>query len=250
MIQLDSSKPNTKSRRMPHRTSVSSRVAPWLSALLYPLAHYLVLPAYFRNIDVTGQGNLPQSGTIILAPTHRARWDPILVAYLTGRRVTGRDPRFMTSENETTGLQGWLVRRLGAFPVDMTRAGISSLRHVVDLLLHREMLVLFPEGNTFFTKRNIEKSNPDPEQLYPIKPGLGRLAMQAEEQRPDLDIHIVPMSIRYSTGTPTWRCDVRVRIGESIEARDYFNGSVKKSAKKLTAQLRERLDILHGVRER
>ncbi|WP_017662336.1 lysophospholipid acyltransferase family protein [Baaleninema simplex] len=245
MTQLNLPEKHTKTSKTHHSNSVSSRVSPWLSAILYPLAHYVVLPAYFRHIDVRGQENLPQSGTVILAPTHRSRWDPILVAYLAGRRVTGRDPRFMTSANETKGVQGWIVRRLGAFPVNLNRVDIASLRHGIDLLLQQEMLVIFPEANIFFVKRNIEKSNPDPEQIYRMKPGLGRLAMQVLEQHPDTEIHVVPISLRYSTGTPKWRCDVRVRIAEAMDVNDYFDGAPKRSAKRLMADLQDRLKVLH-----
>ncbi|MGC9503583.1 lysophospholipid acyltransferase family protein [Baaleninema sp.] len=248
MTQLDLSEKHTKTRKHHHSDAVSSRVSPWLRAIVYPLAHYVVLPTYFHSIDVRGQENLPKSGTVILAPTHRSRWDPILVAYLTGYRVTQRDPRFMTSANETTGIQGWIVRRLGAFPVNLNRVGIGSLRHGLELLLQQKMLVLFTEGNLFFIQKNIEKTNPDPEEIYPMKPGLGRLTMQVIEQNPNTDIRIVPMSLRYSTGTPTWRCDVRVRIGEALDPKAYFDGAPKRSAKRLMAALKERLEILHEVR--
>lgn len=247
MTQTDSSVQTSRSRDR-RSSTVSSRVAPWLAAILYPLAHYIVLPLYFRRIRVTGQEHVPESGATILAPTHRARWDPIVVAYLAGRRTTGRDPRFMTSANETEGLQGWLVRRLGAFPVDLTRAGIGSLRHGVELLLDRQMLAIFPEGNTFFIQRNIKKTNPDPDRIYPMKPGLGRLAVQAERQGDDLNLCIVPMSLRYSSGTPRWRCEVSVQIGEAIAVAPHVaeNKGSKQAAKSLMEMVRSRLETLHG----
>ncbi|NMG57286.1 1-acyl-sn-glycerol-3-phosphate acyltransferase [Geitlerinema sp. P-1104] len=234
-------------------TSVSSKVSPWLTAILYPLARYLVLPLYFRHIEIQGQQNLPQSGAIILAPTHRSRWDPILVAHSAGYPVSGKHPHFMTSANETEGLQGLLVRRLGAFPVDLGRAGIGSLRHGLELLLKQQMLVIFPEGNVFFIKRNREQSHPDPEQVYPIKPGLGRLAIQAaRSDRPSnptngaSGLHIIPISLRYSSGTPRFRCDVSIEIGQAIGVQPYLNeGSSKQAAKSLMAHVKSALAELH-----
>lgn len=248
-------------------TSVSSQVSPWLTAILYPLARHLVLPSYFRHIHISGQDNLPQSGATILAPTHRSRWDPILVAYAAGYPVTGKHPHFMTSANETQGIQGWIVRRLGAFPVDLGRAGIGSLRHGLELLIHQQTLVIFPEGNVFFIKRNLEKCQPAPEQVYAMKPGLGRLAIQAVrsqgnresgEQDSGADHHsptaesgqprlrIVPISIRYSSGTPTFRCDVSVCIGEAIAVHpDLDAASAKQAAKALMAQVKSALVALH-----
>ena len=234
-------------------TSVSSKVSPWLTAILYPLARYLVLPLYFRHIQIQGQQHLPQSGAIILAPTHRSRWDPILVAHSAGYPVTGKHPHFMTSANETEGLQGLLVRRLGAFPVDLGRAGIGSLRHGLELLRKQHMLVIFPEGNIFFIKRNREPSQPDPEQVYPMKPGLGRLAVQAARSDRPSDLasgnsrlHIVPISLRYSSGTPSFRCDVSIEIGEAIAVQPYLNdGSSKQAAKALMTRVKSALVDLH-----
>ena len=55
----------------------------------------------------------------------------------------------MVLEEQTKGLQGWFVRRLGGFPVDRDRPSISTIRHRVELLPNKEMLVLFPEGHIF-----------------------------------------------------------------------------------------------------
>ncbi len=236
-----------------HSSSVSSRVSPGLTAILYPLARYLVLPLYFRRVEITGQENLPQSGSIILAPTHRSRWDPILVAHAAGYPVSGKHPHFMTSANETEGLQGLIVRRLGAFPVDLGRAGIGSLRHGLELLIHQQILVIFPEGNVFFVKRNLEKCQPDPEAVYSMKPGLGRLAIQAARSDRPSDstaeasgLHIVPISLRYSSGTPKFRCDVSILIGEAIAVKPYLDeGSSKKAAKSLMARVKSALAALH-----
>ena len=72
--------------------SITSHVAGWLKSIVYPVARYGLLPFYFSRIEVTGQENLPPEGAVILAPTHRARWDAFVVPYATGPYITGRDP--------------------------------------------------------------------------------------------------------------------------------------------------------------
>ncbi len=62
----------------------------------------LALPAFFSAIKVVGRENLPSSGPLLLAPTHRARWDALLLPLAAGRRVTGRDCRFMVTLDEIT----------------------------------------------------------------------------------------------------------------------------------------------------
>jgi 1-acyl-sn-glycerol-3-phosphate acyltransferase len=206
--------------------AVQSRFSPWLTPIVYFLGCWFVLPAYFR-IRITGQENIPKDGPVILAPTHRSRWDALLVPYAAGRFASGRDIHFMVTSDEVKGFQGWLIRRLGGFPVNPRNPGIGSLRHGVEVLQNREMMVIFPEGGIFRDK-----------ELHPLKPGLGRLAIQAGVSQPNLDVKIVPINLDYSQPLPKWGCKVSVTIGEPIEVSKYLQGNVKQNAQVLTDELR------------
>lgn len=204
----------------------TSQISPWLSPLMYFLGGHVVLPFFFGEIKVTGQENLPQTGPVILAPTHRTRWDSLVLSYAAGRCVTGRDLRFMVTITECQGLQGWFVRRLGGFSVDPQRPSITTLRHSIELLESGEMLVIFPEGNIF------RDTN-----LHPLKPGIARLALSAESSHPGLGIKIIPININYSEPCPTWGTNVSLHIGTAINLADYTNRSLKQDAKRLTGDL-------------
>ena len=159
MIQLESreyTQAMKKSAEHTPETSTSAKVVPvtsrvchWLTSVIYPLGRRIVIPFYFRQLKVTGQENIPKTGSVILAPTHRSRWDALLIPYAAGKPVTGRDLRFMVSEDEVKGIQGWFIRRMGGFPVNTRHPGIGSIRHSVELLRNGEALVMFPEGNIF-----------------------------------------------------------------------------------------------------
>jgi 1-acyl-sn-glycerol-3-phosphate acyltransferase len=226
-IAIDSSK-SSLVKPMPAKVaSNTSRVSPWLTSLLYPLGHYAILPFYFGQIEVTGQEHLPLDGPVILAPTHRSRWDALMMPYSTGQKVTGRDLRFMVTADEVKGVQGWFIRHLGGFAVDLRHPAISSLRYGVELLLDKQMLVIFPEGGIF-----------QDGEVHPIKPGLARLAIQAESSKPGLGVKIVPMSIRYRPRIPRWGSQVQIAIGSPLSVMDYAkSGSTKKEARLLTADL-------------
>ncbi|GAB1539086.1 1-acyl-sn-glycerol-3-phosphate acyltransferase [Scytonema sp. NUACC21] len=214
--------------------STTSGVSPWLSPLAYLLGRHAVLPLFFGRIRITGQENLPKTGPIILAPTHRARWDALIVPYVAGRYVTGRDLRFMVTITECQGLQGWIVRHMGGFPVDPQRPSITTLRHGVDLLQSGQALVIFPEGGIFRDGK-----------VHPLKPGIARLALSAESGYPGLGVKIVPLSINYSQPYPSWGTDVIVNIGVPIEVKDYTQGSVKQEAKRLTSDITKTLQKLN-----
>ncbi|MEP0913812.1 1-acyl-sn-glycerol-3-phosphate acyltransferase [Leptolyngbya sp. GB1-A1] len=215
-------------------TTIRSRISPWLTPLVYPLGCWFVLPNYFR-IDITGQENLPLEGPVILAPTHRSRWDALLIPYAAGRFVTGRDIRFMVTADEVKGLQGWMIQRLGGFPVNPRQPAIASLRFGVEVLHNREMMVIFPEGGIFRDH-----------QVHPLKPGLARLALQAEGNQPGLGVKIVPIHLEYGQEFPTWGCPVKIAIGKPLEVNQYGQGNVKQRAQNLTQDLENSLRQLGG----
>lgn len=212
---------------------VPSQFTPWLLTIAYPLGRFGLFPAYFGQVEVTGQENLPRSGPVILAPTHRSRWDAVMVPFAAGHHITKRHLRFMVSADEVTGLQGWFIRRMGGFPINTNRPAIASLRHGVELLAQGETLVIFPEGNIFREPH-----------VQPLKPGLARLAIQAETSHPHLDVNIVPMSIRYSDPLVPWRCKAQVHIGAPLSVIDYCTGHSKQDAKSLTSALQTAMERL------
>lgn len=241
MIQLDSplhtSLPTVDTTSETGNTtklvSYTSRVSPWLTPFVYFLGRKLVFPFYFGQISITGQSNLPTSGPVILAPTHRSYWDSLLVASATGRGVTGRHPRFMVSVDHCKGIKGWFIERLGGFPVDTKRPAITTLRHGVEILQQGEMLVIFPEGD-IYRDGNVQ----------PLKPGIARLALSAELSQPGLGVKIVPIGISYNSSYPTWGSNASLNIGSALSVADYRTGSIKQDAKHLTQDLESALKQL------
>lgn len=232
MMTLDSSKQSVKKQKG-SSGAIASRISPWLANLAYFIGRYLLMPFYFRRIEVIGQENLPQDGPVILAPTHRSRWDALVVPYSAGRLVTGRHLRYMVTIDEVKGIQGWFIRRLGGFAVNTKNPAISSIRHGVELMLNKEMLVIFPEGNIF-----------QDDLVHPLKTGLARLALQAELIEPNLGVKIVPISINYRPGGPRWHTNITVNIGSPLSVADYYQDSSKKAARVLTADLENALKNL------
>lgn len=231
MIQLNFSQHNLEKESL---NLVNSRVSPWLARLLYPLGSYLVLPIFFGKIEITGQENIPKTDPVIVAPTHRSRWDALIIPHAVGRLVSGRDLRFMVSADEVKGLQGWFIRRMGGFPVDTERPGISSLRHSVELLSEEEMLVIFPEGNIFHENR-----------IHPLKRGVASIALEVEAEQPGSGVKILPVSIKYSDLYPRWNTNVKINIGLPINVGDYFSDSLRQSSQKLTVALKAALQEIH-----
>ncbi|MGF1567485.1 MAG: lysophospholipid acyltransferase family protein [Nodosilinea sp.] len=220
-----------------------SRCSPLLTPLAYFLGRRLVLPAYFGPIQIIGQAYLPETGPVILAPTHRARWDSIVLPLAAGRPATGRDLRYMVTADEVRGIQGWFIRHLGGFPVNVRRPTIASLRYGIDLLRQGEMLVIYPEGGICRQ-----------DEVQRLKPGLARLAVQAEAAQAGLNVQVLPVDIFYGEAYPSWRCPVRVALGQPLAVSTYLGGDdsaeeLKAGAKRLTADLQARLETMVGDRK-
>ncbi len=222
----------------PHAMTASAfppTISPWFSRFLYWAVGDGLLQAYFREIHVSGQEFLPDSGPVIIAPTHRSRWDGLVIPYVAGRRVTGRDLYFMVSHDEMLGVQGLVIRNFGGFPVNTARPGAAAFRGAVEILKQGQALVLFPEGNIF---RN--------QTLTSIRPGLARIALQAASLRPQPDVKIVPVAIQYSPAVPRFRAGVTIRISQPLLTEHYIWQAQKQAAKKLTQDLTQALKRLES----
>ncbi len=234
MIELNSRQPKLN-KNAQTTSSLNSRVSPLLAQLIYPLGCYLVLPLYFGKITVIGRENIPQTEPVIVAPTHRSYWDAIIVAHAVGRLTSGRDLRFMTSEDHVQApIKGWFVRNLGGFPVDTKNPGISSVRHSIELLSKGEMLVMFPEGGIF---RN--------QQVNTLKRGIARIALDVESEQPGSKVKILPVSIQYSQPYPSWGTDILVKIAPPLNVVDYLSNSLRQSSQQLTLDLQIALQHIH-----
>ena len=198
-------------------------VDPYWGRLAMVVTQDIALNNFFRRRIVLGAENLPLNGSVVLAPTHRSRWDALMLTMAAGRRITKRDCRYMVTRSEMQGLLGWFLNRLGCFPIDQGRPSLTSLRYAVDLLISRQQLVVFPEGKI---NRLSEPVN--------LKKGLIRLAQLASNK--GLDIIIVPVGLAYSEVIPKFCGSASICFSKPIiiskdfkKSTNEFNTALSKS---------------------
>lgn len=203
-------------------------ISPWLAPLAMLITQDLVLPAYFRRITVLGRDRLPADGPLLLAPTHKARWDALLLPHAVGRRVSGRDCRFMVTVDEMRGLQGWLLHRLGCFPVNQSRPSLLSLRYALDLLAAGEQLVVFPEGQ-------IRRHHPHQGDGLRLHQGLARLALMAASK--GVPVPVLPVGIAYGHAWPRPLDRAALSIGRPLQIDTPAEGDGRRAALAFTHRL-------------
>ena len=189
-------------------------INPFLGFLAMFVTQDIVIKIFFREIKIQKEISLPKNSSIILAPTHRSRWDGLVLTKAMGRRVTSKDCRFMVTKSEMKGIQGWFLKRLGCFSIDQVSPSLSILRYAVSLIVNKNQLVVFPEG----------KINRNSKKLI-LKEGLYRLALLAAKKTNS--IFVIPIGIAYSQISPKIRGEVSLCFGEPLLVNRNSNLSIK-----------------------
>ncbi len=153
----------------------------------YWTVRFFLQPAlhiYFR-LRRTGHKHIPK-GPVILAANHRSFLDPFIVGTCLFR------PVYFVAKKELFDKrwQGWVLNRLGAFPVKRGQSDEEMMQTALTLLARGEAVVIFPEGTR-------HREGP----LHEPRRGVGRLALESGAP-------VVPIAI---TGTENARRGWRVR---------------------------------------
>ena len=193
----------------------SHKINPGLGFIAMFVTQDIVLKFFFNKKKVIDNGfSIPKDSSIILAPTHRSRWDGLVLTMAMGRRVTSKDCRFMVTKSEMSGIQGWFLKRLGCFSINQLSPSLSTLRYAIDLIEKGEQLVVFPEGRiNRYGKKLV------------LKEGLYRLARLATKKTES--IIIVPIGIAYSNVTPKFRSKFCLSFGQPISMNEYLKLNIE-----------------------
>jgi len=192
-------------------TKNRNKVNPLLGFVAMFVTQDIILRFFFSKKKIINNGfSVPINSSIILAPTHRSRWDGLVLTMAMGRRVTKKDCKFMVTKSEMRGIQGWFLKRLGCFSINQLSPSLTTLRYAIDLIEKREQLVVFPEGKINKYSRKLV-----------LKEGLYRLARLAIKKTET--ITIIPIGIAYSEVSPKFRSEFCLSFGQPIVMNDYLN---------------------------
>ncbi len=185
----------------------------------------IVLRFFFSKKKIINKGfKIPINSSIILAPTHRSRWDGLVLTMAMGRRVSKKDCKFMVTKSEMKGIQGWFLKRLGCFSINQLSPTLSTLRYAIDLIEKGEQLVVFPEGKINRYGRKLV-----------LKEGLFRLARLATKKTKT--VSIIPIGIAYSNPSPRFGSQFCLSFGQPI----FMNSDLEFNIKEFNEFLYEKM---------
>ncbi len=114
---------------------------------VFVVIYYVVgfIAGILHPVTVEGMDRLPDSG-VLLCPNHASNWDPILVALKLP--INYRLHIMAKEELFKNPLLGWLLRKVGAFPVSRGNNDINTIRTAIQSIKDGDNLLVFPEGTT------------------------------------------------------------------------------------------------------
>jgi len=208
------------------------------------LYHILKIPliptwkTYFKSIHFHNKSAIPSSGPVILAVNHTSAFmDPILIAVLSKRtfHFLARGEAFNSRFSSAfySNLNMLPLYRPETSPNDIHKNKFAFQKCFTHLK-EGKAIMMFPEGFSESGRK-----------IRPIKSGIARLALGAEEQNDfNLNLKIIAVGLNYSN-PHIFRSDVFINIGSPILVSDFkedFEINEKKAYNALTAAVKQSLE--------
>ena len=164
--------------------------------MFYRIMRFLVYPfiRIFIRVEYYGKENVPQNKGYILAANHTSIADMFAIAVPVKNQIC-----YMAKEELfKVPVVKWLFKALGCFAVRRGKGDTEAIDKACKIVDSGKILGIFPEGTRSKTG-----------ELGKAKAGVALIAMQTKAD-------ILPISIKYSTGTFKLFCKATVRVGELI----------------------------------
>jgi 1-acyl-sn-glycerol-3-phosphate acyltransferase len=182
---------------------------------------------------VYGIENLPK-GPALIAANHTSYYDPPLIAVSSPEELhfLAKDSLFKVP------LFSSAIRALNAHPVSGTASDLASFKLICKLIAEEKKVVIFPEGRRSETN-----------ELLPIKPGIGMLAMRC-------DAPIVPTYISglydvwpmYNAIPKPWG-KTTIHFGKPIDWHSYAHLDRKEAQQAIATDLYAAIEALRPKTE-
>lgn len=166
----------------------------------YRVCHFLLAWIFklLYLVRVKGKKNEPpKDQNFIVCSNHMSACDPILI----GAVLKRHQPYYMAKkELFTVPVLGWMIKSIGAFPVDRQGGNTATVFHTINLLKEGKSIGIFPQGTRCPGK--------DPTETK-VRSGLGMFAVKSEAM-------ILPVFLKTKDNKPKIFRSVTVIIGEPI----------------------------------
>ncbi len=174
----------------------------------------LTLKIFFKKIFISGLDHIKDQTPQLVASNHPNGFlEPLLMACF-----FPKDLHFLVRGDvfENPFLRP-ILKSTHQIPIFRFRDGFSKLRensHTIDeslqVLIENKNLLIFAEGSTESVKK-----------LRPLQKGIVRIAFQALEKNPELELEILPVGLNFTYPTD-FNEEVMLQVGQPILVQKYF----------------------------
>jgi len=201
---------------------------------------YLTFRTYFRRIYLINLNLIPKNKPVLIAPNHPNSFiDGVLLSVLLRRKlnIMARGDVF------SKPLTNWALRSMRVLPIFRTEdsAGLDqnaknqqTFDECYEIFKKKGMVVIFPEGICVSERR-----------LRPMKKGAAKMAFEAIEKYPEMDLQILPVGMNYSN-PGHFREEVCINFGHPIPVKEYKeliqSGKQSKAINDLNSRLYEAME--------
>lgn len=161
--------------------------------------------AYFKlmyKLDVEGIENIPSNGRLIVCSNHISLLDPVLLGAVIPRKLNYMAKKELF-ENKALA---FLIKNLGAFPVDRDATGLSAIKTAIKVLYRDNVFAIFPQGQRV---HDIDYDK--------AKPGIAMISIKSKSP-------IIPIYI--DTEYKLFK-KIKVKIGSVISFDEYYDIKLK-----------------------
>ena len=168
--------------------------------MFYRIMRLIVYPfiRIFIRVEHFGMENVPKNKGYIMAANHTSIADMFAIAV----PIKGQICYMAKEELFKFFLVKWLFKALGCFAVKRGKGDTEAIDKACSIINNNKVLGIFPEG----TRSNTGERGK-------AKRGVALIAMQTKAD-------ILPVSVKYSTGTFKLFCKATVRVGELIPYKE------------------------------
>ncbi len=148
--------------------------------MIYRIAKWIARPIFFfiYRVKLIGKENTKQEGKMILIANHVSGKDPIFMHLIMKQKI------YYMSKKELfkNPFVSWLVRWLGAFPVDRGKGDLGAIKTALQVLDEGKTMGIFPEGRRNLTGNGV---------IAPFQHGAAMIALRSDA--PILPVYISPV---------------------------------------------------------
>jgi 1-acyl-sn-glycerol-3-phosphate acyltransferase len=172
----------------------------------------LLLRFWIRRYRVTGVENVPREGGIFMIANHESGMDPFVIGYPVRWRLIRGPGKVELFANP---IVGYLMRRLGMFPIKQDVADAGAVRAMVELYRNGRAVLVYPEGG-----------RTDDGELQPFFPDFARLMIRLKARMLPVGVDGVRELLPIGSFLPRFNGPVAVAFGEPFELSQFYGAKV------------------------